>query len=249
MISKRRNAKKQICRTNERWNMKTKWRVETSDILATVAIVVSLFALYVSVKQLWIEEGQYESQKKENQPIFDITTYYDKVNNDTIDNTEVLSIKNIGREALSIDFIQCETFIKFEERYYQDRQTLYIPIIDYFASHTDQPGLIGEVITDITEGNSLEYNRFCDECEWNSQSLNRFTCQLVNFVIITYTDIYEDGHKVFFENGQKCSKDYYEDIVKKSRNDFHETYFKMSDLHFNDLKKYCKIRKNYKKGR
>ena len=37
--------------------------------------------------------------------------------------------------------------------------------------------------------------------------------------------------------------------MRKSRDDFHETYFKMSDLHFNDLKKYCKIRKNYKKGR
>ena len=229
--------------------MKTKWRVETSDILATVAIVVSLFALYVSVKQLWIEEGQYESQKKENQPIFDITTYYDKVNNDTIDNTEVLSIKNIGREALSIDFIQCETFIKFEERYYQDRQTLYIPIIDYFASHADQPGLIGEVITDITEGNSLEYSRFCDECEWNSQSLNRFTCQLINFVRITYTDIYEDEHTVYFENGQKCSKEYYEDIVKKSRDDFKEKCFRIEDLRFEDIKGYCKIDKTRKMAR
>lgn len=53
VIFKRRNAeKKQIYGTNERWNMKTKRRVETSDILAMVAIVVSLFALYVSVKQL-----------------------------------------------------------------------------------------------------------------------------------------------------------------------------------------------------
>ena len=105
------------------------------------------------------------------------------------------------------------------------------------------------MITDITEGNYLEFKRFCDECEWNSVSLNRFTCQLVNFVKITYTDIYEDEHTVYFENGQKCSKDYYDEIVKKSREDFHETCFKMCDLHFDDLKKYCKIRKNYKKGR
>ncbi len=241
--------KYRVALTKEQWNMRLKWELETSDILASVAIVVSLFALYVSFKQLWLQEGQYESQRKENQPIFDITTYNDKVNNDTIDDTEVLLIKNIGREALVIDFIQCETFIKFEERYYQDRQTLYIPIVDYFASHADQQGLIGEVITDITEGNHLEYKRFCGECEWNSQSLNRFTCQLINFVRITYTDIYEEEHTVFFENGQKCSKEYYEDIVKKSRDDFHETYFRMSDLHFSDLQKYCKIRKDYKKAR
>ena len=72
---------------------------------------------------------------------------------------------------------------------------------------------------------------------------------LVTLVKITYTDIYEDEHTVYFENGQKCSKDYYDEIVKKSREDFHETCFKMCDLHFDDLKKYCKIRKNYKKGR
>lgn len=230
-------------------NNKNSRKVKISDILAVAAIVVSLFALCVSMKQMWLQEGQYESQKKENQPIFNITTYYEKVNNDSIDDTEVLSIKNIGREALSIGVVQCETFIKFEVRYYQDRQTLYVPIIDYFASHSGQPGLIGEVMTDITEGNRQEYNRFCDECKWNSLSLNRFTCQLVNFVRITYTDIYENEHTVYFENCQKCSKDYYEDIVKKSRDDFHETYFKMSDLHFNDLKKYCKIEKNYKKAR
>jgi len=244
-----RNDEIQISEIKKKRYMKTEWRIKASDILAAVAIVVSLFALFVSFKQLWLQEGQYESQKKENQPIFDVTTYYDKVKQDSINDTEILSIKNIGREAQSMGIILCETFIKFEERYYQDRQTLYIPIIDYFASHADQPGLIGEVITDITEGNYLEFKRFCDECEWNSLSLNRFTCQLVNFVKITYTDIYEDEHTVYFENGQKCSKDYYEEIVKKSREDFHETYFKMCDLHFDDLKKYCKIRKNYKKGR
>lgn len=102
--------KYRVALTKEQWNMRLKWGVETSDILASVAIVVSLFALYVSFKQLWLQEGQYESQRKENQPIFDITTYNDKVSNDTIDDTEVLLIKNIGREALVIDFIQCETF-------------------------------------------------------------------------------------------------------------------------------------------
>ena len=243
-----RNDEK-ITETEERQHMNKRLRIKASDILAAVAIVISLFALYISFKQLGLQQGQYESQKKENQPIFDITTHYDKVKNDSIDDTEILSIKNIGREAQSIGFVLCETFIKFEERYYQDRQILYIPIIDYFASHADQPGLINEVITDITGGNFLEYKRFCDECDWNSLSLNRFTCQLVSFVKITYTDIYEDEHTVYFENGQKCSKEYYDYIVKESREDFHETYFKMCDLHFDDLKKYCKIRKNYKKGR
>lgn len=224
-------------------------RVSTSDILAFVAIVVSVVALYISFKQLWLQEGQYESQKKENQPIFDITTYLDKVENDTIPDTEILTIKNIGREVLAIGLIQCETFIRFEERYYQDRQTLYIPVLDYFASHANQPGLIGEVVTDITEGNWLEYDRFRKECEKNSWNLNRYTCQLINFVKISYTDIYDDDHKVYFENGQKCSKEYYEDIVKKSRDDFHDKYFKMAFLSFDDLKEFCKIDKSRKMSR
>lgn len=224
-------------------------RISTSDILSIVAIVISLFTLYVYFNQLWLQEGQYESQKKENQPIFDITTYFENDENDTITNTEVLTIKNIGREALSIGLVQCETFIKFEERYYQDRQTLYIPVLDYFASHADRPGLIGEVITDITEGNRLGFNRFIKECQENSWSLNRYTCQLIYFVIIRYTDIYDDEHVVYFENGQKCSKEYYEDIVKKSRDDFHDRYFKMGFFSFDDLKEYCKIDKTRKMSR
>lgn len=227
-------------------NNKPKCRVNTSDVLAFVAVMVSVIALFISLKQLWLQEGQYESQKKENQPIFDITTYLDKFENDTIPDTEVLTIKNIGREALAIGLIQCETFIKFDERYYQDRQTLYIPILDYFASHADQPGLIGEVITDITVGNRIEYYRFLKECEENSLNLNRYICQLINFVIISYTDIYDDNHMVYFENGQKCSKEYYENVVKKSRDDFHDRYFKLGFLSYDDLKEYCKIDKSRK---
>lgn len=224
-------------------------KISTSDILAIVALVVSIFALYICVKQLWVQEGQYESQKKENQPVFEVTTYFDKVENDTMTDTEILTIKNIGREALSIGLIQCETYIKFNERYYQDRQTLFIPVMDYYASHADRPGLIGEVITDITEGNRLEYNRFSKECRDNSTMFNRYTCQLINFVIIRYTDIYDDYHVVYYENGQKCSKEYYEDIVKKSRDDFHEHFFKMGSLHFEDLKEFCKIDKTRKMSR
>ncbi len=223
---------------------KLKW--SASDILASVAILVSLFALYVSVKQLWLQEGQYESQKKESQPIFDISTYLDKVENDTIPDTEILTIKNIGREALAIGLIQCETFIKYEEWSYQDKQTLYIPVLDYFASHADQPGLIGEVITDVTEGNRMEYDRFRKDCEENSRNLNRYTCQLINFVRICYIDIYDVDHEVYFENGQKCSKEYYEDIVKKSRDDFQDRYFKLAFLTFDELKEYYKIDKNRK---
>ena len=100
---------------------KSESKFSTSDILAFVSIVVSVFALFVCFKQLWLQEGQFDSQKKENQPIFDITTFFDKDEDYTNAYTEVLTIKNIGREALSIGLIQCETFIKFEERYYQDR--------------------------------------------------------------------------------------------------------------------------------
>ena len=208
--------------------------INASDILASIAILVSLLAFVVSIKQLWLQKGQYESQRKENQPIFDIITYRDNVDN----GTEILSIKNIGREVLTIDLIQCETFIKLDEWNSQDGQTLYIPVLDYFSSHAGQPGLIGVVITDITEGNRQEYERFRRESETNSLNL-RYTCQLINFVKISYTDIYEDSHRAYFENGRKCSKEYYEEIVKKSREVFHDMYFKMGFLTFEDIKEYC----------
>ncbi len=77
-------------------------------------------------------------------------------------------------------------------------------------------------------------------------SLNRYTCELITFVKIGYTDIYEDAHMVYFEKGRKCSKDYYGDIVKKSREDFNNRNFKMAFLSFDDLKEYCKIDKSRK---
>lgn len=227
-------------------NNKFRLEIGRSDVLSFAAFIVSLFALYISAKQLWVQQGQFDSQKKENQPIFEVTRNLDKVGNDSIEDTYILSIKNIGREAQSIESIRCETFIKFDERYYQDYQTLYIPIIDFFASHGDQPKLIGEVITDVTVGNNIEFSRFCKECADNSLSLNRYTCQLIYFTIITYTDVYDVNHTVFFENGQKCSQEYYEDIVNKSREDFKEKYFRLEDLRFEYMEGYCKIDKTRK---
>lgn len=54
---------------------------------------------------------------------------------------------------------------------------------------------------------------------------------------------------MFFENSQKCSKAYYDDIVKKSRDDFKEKYYRIEDLQFEDLKGYCKIDKTRKMAR
>ena len=230
-------------------NNKFRWGIGTSDVLSFAAFIVSLFALSISFKQLLVQQGQFDSQKKENQPIFEIIMNLDKVGNDSIEDTYILSIKNIGREAQSIESIRCETFIKVDERYYQDYQTLYVPIIDFFASHGDHPKLIGEIITDVTVGNDIEFRRFSKECADNSLSLNRYTCQLVNFTIISYTDVYDDHHTVYYENGQKCSKEYYDDVVKKSRDDFKEKYYRIDDLHFEDLKGYCKIDKTRKMAR
>ena len=160
-----------------------------------------------------------------------------------------MAIKNVGREALSISGIQCETFIKLEEMYYQDMQTLYIPIVDYYTTHGDHPKLIGDVMTDISIGNNWNYLRFYKECVDNSLSRNKYFCELVNFVIIPYVDIYEEEHTVYFENDQRCSKEYFDDIVKKSRNDFKERYFRLSELKLDDLKKYSKIDKTRKMAR
>ena len=45
-----------------------KFRLEigTTDVLSFAAFIVSLFALYISAKQLWVQQGQFDSQKKEN---------------------------------------------------------------------------------------------------------------------------------------------------------------------------------------
>lgn len=109
-------------------NNKFRWGIGTSDVLSFAAFIVSLFALYISAKQLWVQQGQFDYQKKENQPIFEIMMNLDKVGNDSIEDTYILSIKNIGREAQSIESIRCETFIKFDEWYYQRRTEGRVPV-------------------------------------------------------------------------------------------------------------------------
>jgi hypothetical protein len=223
--------------------------LKTSDIIAALAFVVSLFSLGITFWQANIQNNQHVSQQLEYQPTFEVNTTYMNTDNDSIYDTEVLTIRNIGKPATAIGAIQCVTFIKVEEWYYQDRQILYVPVMDYFCSHGNKPGLIDEVLTDISFNNNLEYNRFYQECKNNSLTLNKYFCEIVNFVIIPYDDIYEKHHRVFFKNGEKCSQEFYDEIVKLSEIDFGHEWFRMSELKLDDLKKYCKIDKTRKMAR
>ena len=222
--------------------MTTKTIIEILSLLfSALALVISLFALGVSIWQAIIQKNQLDSQKTENQPIFEVTRHITKINDDN--DTDILSVKNIGKQASSIESVQRKTFIELNCLIDNKTQAVFIPVYGYYF-HADRisPGLVGDVINDITPGNNLNFYRFYMECinESNANKSNYYNCNLKRFVIISYKDIYEEAHVVYFVNEQKCSKDYYFDVQEKSEETFREVTFDISKLKLDDVMQYIK---------
>lgn len=218
----------------------TNGAIRLTDVLSIVAIIISFLTFVFSI---WQTNRQYYSQKKENQPIFQLKSYYTKCNNDSVFDTDVVEIKNIGREALSLENTQYVTFIKLEVRNNQHQQLLYIPVTGYYTL-CHRHGLIGDVETNLTPGNNLDYHNFYIECMQNSKDSNYYFCNLIKFVIIHYMDIYDEKHVVYFESDNKCSEEYYMDVIQKSKETFKDVSFDIHELKLKDLMDYITINDN-----
>ena len=147
---------------------------------------------------------------------------------------------------MSIEPVQRKTFIELKCVLGNKMQTIYIPVYGYyFHASPITPGLVGDVINDITPGNNYDYHRFYMECINNSGSNNPnsyyYNSNLIRFVIISYKDIYEEDHVVHFVNEQKCSTDYYDDVQKKSEEVFKDVTFDIANLKLEDVMQYIKI--------
>lgn len=210
-------------------------KIETSDILALAAIIVSLFSLYFSIRQTNLQKGQFDSQKKENQPIFQVESRIARHNQDEGVDTDILVVSNIGTAPSSIDSIETKTFVEIRYLNYPSRKTIYIPIFGYYFYSTDRQQLTGEILINKTIGNVTDYCSLYYKCIDNSKNPIYYLCDLIKFVIIHYTDIYNEKHVVYFKNEKKCSKDDYDDIENKSKALFKEDSYDIKKLKFEDV--------------
>ena len=217
--------------------------MDTTFIFSLVATIISILSLIISCRQ---NNRQNSFQKKENQPIFDIKSHVISTKKDGVYDTDVLEIKNIGREASSIEKIELVTFINLKISLIPKEKILYIPIYGYYVFSYNQERLVGDIMTNITTGNNSDYFDFYMECLNNSKDLLYYNSDLLKFVVIHYTDIYDEKHVVYFESGKKCSEEYYLDVVQKSKEVFKWIEFDIHKLKLEDLQDYIKIEESTK---
>lgn len=183
-------------------------------IVSTLAMIISLFAYCNESKQTDIQYQQLEAQKKENQPNFQVYYKIEKVNNDSIDDTELIHVENTGREAKYIE-IQNYVYIKVEvwgdsiiysgndckkQTASQHVRDLYIPISGYFNEYTIADSIKSYITIDNWPNNFKMYNDLI-KCLNDQKDSYKYECTLDKYALISYQDIYDRYHKVCFKNG------------------------------------------------
>ena len=232
----------------------TKWVHNSSNILSIAAIVISILSLSISIIQTRLQNNAIRSQKKENQPIFQVNYKLAKLNNDSIYDTEIMNLKNVGKEASDIVYVRYPTFInlhvsgpqksfrrKDEIVIHFNEQDIYIPIEGYFHKREKNFLLSGDLFSDSIIGNYLMYQKFEKECEENSNDSIEYTCYLDRFVNIGYYDIYDEYHTTYLEKGNLWNSEYYEYVSNKARILFNYHTFDINTKKFDSIKEYIKI--------
>lgn len=264
------SRKKQRKENNNHKGHEVKWYRNVSNVLSIAAVIISIFALFISILQTHLQNSQYDSQKKENQLIFQVNYHLAKLseNNDSIYDTDIMRIKNVGREVLGIYSYSCRTFVnihvigphksehrKNKVKVHFNEQDLFIPIDGYYKTRHNNFSLVGDLLSDSIPDNYLSFCRFKQECSKNSNDSISYGCFLEKFVVIGYIDIYDEYHELYFNDGYLRGKEYYDYVMNRAGVLFKYNQFNIDTLKFEDIKKYIAIDRNnekthkYKKSR
>ena len=219
------------------------WLRRHSDfIVALATLITSVVACHLSYEQRKIVDTQLELMRREKQPIFEITQSIIDSDYDNVYDTECMTISIVKNEVKEICSIKCSTYYKVEKYYksateFRIDSVIYVPVSGYFGSHGDPYGHSGVVACDTTNNNYRSYILFREECLNKSMEERRvgYSCDKIDFIEISYQDIYGKDDTVYYEGTRRSTKEQYQyvdNLAKKTfgNNSIHFYLIKFDDV-------------------
>lgn len=172
-------------------------------------IITSIITIRVYKKQNRIYKEQNDIskvqttlQRNQNQPCFVVYTRVskDKEKEDTIHGNETLYVENVGQKFLDINIEDC-VFFTLKNQSNPDSAVL-VYIYDYFfrASFNRRQN-ISEVYHSHGEGANRKFGELYNAAIKDSKDSSQYLfLDKIIFVKISYDDIYEDHHEVYYKN-------------------------------------------------
>lgn len=195
-------------------------------LVAIASLITSVVTCQVSNEQTKIVDNQLEMQKKEAQPIFEIRKGLLDYDHDGCDDTECFSINIIKNEVQEICDVKTYTYYKIDEMQKNNNvprieRTIYAPILSYHDRCGGSFGHTGTIVCDTTINNYWAYLEFKGDCMLKKLGETvAYSCDKIDFIEISYLDIYGTSHTVYYEDTSLSTKEHFLDICKKSKDVF-----------------------------
>lgn len=210
-------------------------------ILESVAtIIIGAVTIYVMISQRDLQKITLQMQKYEHQPKFTIG-FSNSYSNDSLKiKYENISISNLGEKVTHCDDPKIITYIevKYTEHCFPKHQHYYfhIPYTDYFdlRSTIRLQGEIAvghenfEVAKNLSKLFSSRPKSPFPDCNVD------FTFQTIHMIHISYQDIYNEHHDVYFKNSDEIAenlfKQYYDDSTLEEGDIFDPSTLKKGSI-------------------
>ncbi len=230
------------------------------ESLAT--IIIGAATIYVLISQRDLQEKTIQMQMYEHQPRFTVgfsdSHFYDSINI----KYENISISNLGEKFTHCDDPKIITYLDVKYTEYQSKKeqhySFHIPYTDYFdlkcTIRLQGEIAVGHENLDVAKHlmelySSHPKNPFTD-------SRYNFTFQTIHMIHISYQDIYNEHHDVYFKNSDEIEesvfKQYYDNSTLEEGDIFDPSTLKkgsffdysLAKLDFDQIFEYIKLLKN-----
>lgn len=205
-------------------------------IVSIASLITSIFSAYFIYQQTGIYREQTEIQKKQNQPIFIISIYQRQDSDDGKYGTEILEVRNKGAKILQSN-ISNTVFYRLSHHSKMKNDSIYAEVLDYFnSSVVDNTG--DDMIMCSwgigSNRNFAQCYRKAIDASKNSNDIYFFDKIIVTK--ITYQDILQEVHTVYFQHGQSISKQQYDNYFNCSKTVWGDIGFALKNISFDVMK-------------
>jgi hypothetical protein len=177
-------------------------------------VVIGFTGIIFSYFQWKTNEQQIEMHRNEIQPVFRIAFTLYKIDSEVY-NTEALKIYNDGTPIKSFDY-EIKTYYHLEYISKNNREEYYIPIIGFYWTELPKSNSVGILTECYLKNNNAEYARIYKECLSQSHEDEYYSIERFSLIKISYQDIIDEQHVVYYKNKELIGKDYHNEIIKKS---------------------------------
>lgn len=209
-----------------------------SIVVGVATIIATGVNAYLVYKQNEIYREQTALQVRQNQPVFSISRQLEQDLDDGKYGTEVLTIRNVGHTMSQPCQVKVSVIFKITKTNGSQRDSLYFSIEDYFTMASYGNTGDNEIYYAKGSGSNRKYSEIYYAAIEASKETKPDGYYFIDKLILTkieYSDIYDMKHVRFFMNRDGISKEFYDNIVAQSHDDYR--YNSLMSISFPAIKK------------